>query len=267
VFLHALQNLRDGLLSLAYPQDCRLCSRSVESWNNGIVCPDCWHNPQITKLFGNHNGCAKCGIPLPRPQQFPAACQSNATHNAADVTVPSQESYCHRCDGLVFAAARACGQYCGTLEANVLFLKSVPHLCARLRQIVVQTYDLNRSVLESDLVIPVPLHPTRKQERGFNQAEVIARAIAAEFHLDLEPDLLVRVKNTERHRAGLDEVDRAKSVEQAFKVVRPELLKTSSVLLVDDVFTTGHTLSAAAQSLLASGATQVKVLTLARVVK
>jgi ComF family protein len=164
-----------------------------------------------------------------------------------------------------FSIARACGEYAGALEANVLFLKSAPHLCRRLRQVVAQTYSSNRTVLESDVIIPVPLHAARKQERGFNQAEVIAQAVAADFHLELDTDLLGRTKNTERHRAGMDEIDRAKSVERAFKVRRPESLKNRSVLLVDDVFTTGHTISAAAQTLLARGATHVKVLTIARV--
>ena len=115
--------------------------------------------------------------------------------------------------------------------------------------------------------MPVPLHAARKQERGFNQAELIAKTIAAGFHIHLDTGALIRAKNTERHRAGLDEVDRAKSVEQAFKVIRPELLKNLSVLLIDDVFTTGQTVNAAARALLAAGAAQVKVLTIARVVK
>ena len=166
-----------------------------------------------------------------------------------------------------FACARACGAYAGALEANVLFLKSQPHLCRRLRHIVWRTYSANRNVLESDVLMPVPLHAARKRERGFNQAELIARALAADGHIQLDTRSLMRAKNTERHRAGMDEVDRAKSVERAFKVVRPERLKNRSVLLIDDVFTTGHTLGAAAQTLLDAGAARVRVLTIARVVK
>ncbi len=267
MFLHALQNLRDGLLTLAYPQACRLCSGSVESWNDGVVCSACWHNPQLTKLFTNRDACPKCGIPLPPRQQFAPSAPVDSTTNSSQASATFPLRPCGRCDAMPFAYARACGEYAGSLEANVLFLKSEPHLCHRLRQVVAQTYAANLPVLESDFVMPVPLHAARQQERGFNQADLIAQVIGADFHIKRCADSLVRAKNTERHRAGMDEVDRAKSVARAFKVVTPDLLKNRSILLVDDVFTTGQTLSAAAQTLIDAGATQVNVLTLARVVR
>lgn len=268
MFLHALHNLRDGLLSLAYPQACRLCLASVESWNHGIVCAACWNNPQITRLFCHQDCCDKCGLPLPTPQHFSATDEVDAANPVLNSSAGSAvRRHCGRCEGMPFAFARACGAYAGALEANVLFLKSEPHLCRRLRQLVAQTYAANREVLESDVVIPVPLHPARKHERGFNQAEVIARRLAADFHIHLDTQLLRRAKNTERHRAGMDEVDRAKSVERAFQVTEAKLIKNSSMLLIDDVFTTGHTLSAATRALLNAGAKRVNVITVARVVK
>ena len=74
-----------------------------------------------------------------------------------------------------------------------------------------------------------------------------------------------RAKPTERHRAGLDGKDRARSVAGAFQVAHPGFVTNTSILLVDDVFTTGSTLSAAAQALLDAGAQRVHVLTIARV--
>jgi len=111
----------------------------------------------------------------------------------------------------------------------------------------------------------VPLHRTRERQRGFNQAAIIAKIICREFDLPLDDRALARVKATERHRAGLDAIDRAQSVERAFKTMTPAMIEGLSVLLVDDVYTTGSTVAAATQALIEGGAQQVKVLTIARV--
>ena len=115
------------------------------------------------------------------------------------------------------------------------------------------------------MIVPVPLHRRRRRERGFNQAERIARLIARESGSPLAANLLIRTKPTERHRAGLDAKDRARSVASAFQVPRPQAVSGLSVLLVDDLFTTGSTLSAAAESLLKAGASRISVMTIARV--
>jgi predicted amidophosphoribosyltransferase len=78
---------------------------------------------------------------------------------------------------------------------------------------------------------------------------------------------LARITHTERHRAGIDAVDRARSVERAFKVTQPKKVCGASVLLVDDLFTTGSTISAATVALLEAGAASVRVLTIARAVR
>lgn len=113
--------------------------------------------------------------------------------------------------------------------------------------------------------MPVPLHRLRERQRGFNQAAIIARLISREFNLRLDDRSLLRTKPTERHRAGMDAADRAQSVERAFEVARPRLIDGVSVLLVDDVHTTGSTICAATHSLLEAGARQVTILTIARV--
>lgn len=113
--------------------------------------------------------------------------------------------------------------------------------------------------------MPVPLHVRRKLERGFNQAELIARVIASHFDLRLDVATLARSKITERHRAGMDAFDRLKSVEGAFQVTGAPAIRNASVLLVDDVFTTGSTICAAAKTLLEAGAKQVQILTISKV--
>ena len=131
---------------------------------------------------------------------------------------------------------------------------------------ILRTFAEQQPVLAADVIVPVPLHRHRRRERGFNQAELIARVIARQTRLPLAPRLLTRAKPTERHRAGLDARDRARSVAGAFRVPHPRAVIGMTILLVDDLFTTGSTLSAAARALLDAGAQHVKVLTIARVV-
>jgi ComF family protein len=110
----------------------------------------------------------------------------------------------------------------------------------------------------------VPLHAKRLRARGFNQAALIARLISKERRLPLDEVSLVRFSGTEKYRAGMDAKGRRESVTGAFAVRHPKLVLNENVLLVDDVFTTGATVSACAEALIAAGARQVFVLTLAR---
>lgn len=249
----AFRTVRDGLLGLAYPQECRVCGGAVESWDDGVACSTCWTDPDITKLIHN-SGCTKCGVWMSR------------SFDCAPASYPETGSrLCGKCAELPFAAARACGVYSGALEASVLFLKVNPHVCSRLRSLLANSFVEHHEVLACDVVVPIPLHPLREKQRGFNQAAVIARAISSTLNLKLDDHSLVRTKPTERHRAGLDAKDRARSVDRAFAVARVESIAEARVLLVDDVYTTGSTICAAAQSLMEEGAGRVTVLTVARV--
>jgi ComF family protein len=116
------------------------------------------------------------------------------------------------------------------------------------------------------LVLPVPLHLARERERGFNQAALLASAVAKGAGLPLDSWSLARVVHSERHRAGMDARARRESVHAAFNVTRPRLVRDESIILVDDVFTTGATASACAHALLDAGARAVFVLTAARAV-
>jgi ComF family protein len=253
VLTRALRDIRDGLIGLAYPEQCRVCGGHVESWDDGVVCAECWDDSSVTKIL-NGPLCSKCGVLVAR--------------TAVDLEPPPQDAdarLCGRCASLPFTSARACGVYAGALEASVLYLKVTPHICPRLRAIICKTFSDHRRALGGEVVIPVPLHHLRERQRGFNQAVLIAKLISREFSLAVDHRSLLRTQPTERHRAGMDATDRARSVERAFEVMRPRLIEGASVLLVDDVYTTGSTICAATQSLIEAGAQQVTVLTIARV--
>ena len=170
---------------------------------------------------------------------------------------------CRRCDEDAFTFARACGLYEGALRACLLELKRKPHVPARLVRLMFNAFQ-RRPINEATLIMPVPLHPERERERGFNQAAVLARALAQSTRLRCDEWSLVRMIHTDRHRTGMDARARRESVAGAFAVKRPRLIEGERVLLIDDVFTTGATVSACAAVLKDAGAEDVFVLTVAR---
>jgi ComF family protein len=219
----------------------------IESWRDGVACAQCW---QEVEWAGPDDTCAKCGLLLP----------------PLSAHLAPAERRCGRCEQWAFASARACGPYQGALRESVLWLKRHPHLAPRLRQSLRAAFAAFAAAQASEAIIPVPLHPTRLNERGFNQAEVIAHALAAATGLAVDTASLVRVKATEPHRAGMGALERARSLQEAFHVRAPRLIEHRVVLLVDDVMTTATTAHEVAQALLAGGARAVNVLTLARAV-
>lgn len=235
----------DSLLALVYPRGCAVCGGSVETRALGAVCANCWQETQI--FSGAETLCWKCGMPSP-----------------GTVSPERKEQIrCRRCDNDAFSAARACGVYEGALRASVLLLKREPHICRKLIEQLADTqqrYPLNGATR----IVPVPLHPERQKTRGFNQAAEIGRALARAVSLPLDEISLVRAQHTVRHRAGMDAKGRRETVADAFRVAYPALIAGERVLLVDDVFTTGATVSSCATALLDAGAAEVFVLTIAR---
>ena len=242
---HSADRLYDALLTLTFPQPCALCANSVESRRLGFCCIDCW---TTTRIFnGNEALCWKCGA---------IACE--ASHSVAH-----EQILCHRCDSLLFDSARACGVYEGALRESVLILKRQPNLSADLIELLVNA-GLRPPLDTATRIVPVPLHPEREQRRGFNQAAIIARAIAPKLDLVVDEQSLVRVVASEKYRAGLDSTGRHQTVTEAFVVRLPQLIAEETVLLIDDVLTTGATASSCATALLRAGAKSVQVLTIAR---
>jgi ComF family protein len=117
--------------------------------------------------------------------------------------------------------------------------------------------------LNFDHVMAMPMHWRKRWERGFNQADLLGSPVAKRFGLKLAGNLY-RQRYT-KSQAGLDEQGRQKNLKKSFSVRRPDQITGKRILLIDDVFTTGATLRAAARMLKEAGAAHVSVLTLARV--
>ena len=114
-----------------------------------------------------------------------------------------------------------------------------------------------------DCILPVPLHRKREKMRGFNQAELLGRSISRLSSLPLLRGVLVKTRNTPA-QVSLEAAERETNLRGAFEVRKPALVKGQTVLLVDDVFTTGSTLRECSRVLGQSGALEVRALTLAR---
>ena len=118
---------------------------------------------------------------------------------------------------------------------------------------------------EIDVVAPVPLHPARERERGYNQSALLARALARRINRRADCSSLVRTRNTQ-HQARLDEASRRTNLRDAFDVPDARYVRGRVVLLIDDIMTTGSTLDQCARPLLATGAARVWCATVARAV-
>ena len=239
-----LDALHNSLLSLIYPQNCRVCDSSVDNIADGVACIRCWKQ---TRLFtGDEMLCFRCG----------------AFFNESGVKT---EIYCHKCDGHLYERARAAGIYEKALAVSAVQLKTQPQIPSNLRKAFIAAFERN-SFDSTTLIVPVPLSRIRQRERGFNQAEILASIVAKHASIKLDTASLARSKHTPIHRVAMDKKARELTVVNAFEVTRPKLIAGQKILLIDDIFTSGATASACAKILKKSGATEINVLTLARAI-
>ncbi len=230
-----LRDLWNGVLDLVYPPKCLVCGEIGPSY----LCENCasqveYIRPPI---------CRRCGAPM-------------------------QEGRCVECRGTEFEfdSAQSVGVYDGVLRDAIHQLKYSGHrvLGPLLGHMMVEylrgRMDLVRQV---GCIVPVPIHPSRVRERGFNQSELLATQIGRGLAIPVLPNVLVRTRRT-RPQVNLPFGERWENMIGAFAVKRPDAVAGRSVLLVDDVFTTGSTSHAASLALHNAAAREVHVLTLAR---
>ena len=238
----AICNSADALLSVLLAPSCAACESPLEHPTSGPVCASCWTSilPLTPPL------CDQCGDPLPAWRT---------------ISVPlARCPRCRRTTRLV-DRSRAIGAYDGALRAIVHALKyegrrSLARPLGRLMR------RRGADVLDgAACVIPVPLHPSRRRQRGFNQAVDLSRRL----QMPIVPALR-RVRATAT-QTGLPAAQRQRNLRDAFAVTRAAGgLAGEVVVLVDDVSTTGATLEACARVLRQAGVREVRALTAARVV-
>jgi len=232
------------LLDAVLPPLCLGCGEIVET--PGALCPACW--PDFSFIASPH--CACCGTPFAEDLGPEALCGSCLARRPRFRRARAALVYDDRSRRLVLPfkhgdrtdMARACGGWMARAGADLL--------------------------ADADLIAPVPLHWRRLVTRRYNQALLLARSVARQSSAILAPDLLLRRRWT-GSQAGLAAKERRSNVREAFEVPprwRADLAGRT-VLLVDDVLTTGATVEACTRALRRAGAAHVDVLTLARVVR
>ncbi|WP_238473356.1 ComF family protein [Desulforamulus profundi] len=166
-----------------------------------------------------------------------------------------------------FEMARAVGPYEGGLRQAIhLFkYKRRKSLAPLLGGLMLETLQKHPRLLHCDLVLPVPMSRGRLRERGFNQAALLARQVARGLNLPLSDRVLI--KGETPPQTGLTRPQREQNLRGSFKVKAPEEIRGKNLLIVDDVFTTGSTVSAMAETLKEQGAAGIFVITLANAAK
>ncbi len=242
-----VMGLRDFFIAVVnffFPPQCLLCRTFLVAPHDDALCATCRRDfPYISGPL-----CPVCGIPFPS--------REGADH------------ICGRCMRRAprFDRARAVGHYHGSLRTAIHRFKydSRSLLAAPLGRLLAENGRQLLGCAAYDVIMPVPLHAQRLRQRGFNQSLVLARAVGRHWGLPVEIEGLRRVRWTDP-QTMLPIKERRHNVKGAFCYCGHGV-QQKTVLLIDDVYTSGSTVEECANILKQSGARQVDVLTLARTI-
>jgi ComF family protein len=243
-----LRQAVDGLASLLFPAPCRICGEMLVHASTIPVCEKCLGS--FEKLGGP--GCDLCGRPF-----------------ASEAALGAQRPLCHLCrlGTYGFDRARSFSAYTDPMHRAILMLKyeDVSSLggwfAARLEEVLkVESLEFH-----PELVVVVPLDEHRLRERGYNQAERIAKPLAWKLGVKMDSKALKRQK-PRPEKLMLSRSERWKAARGAFVATEGRRFDKKKILLIDDVFTTGATLDACARALRQAGAAEVFGLTVARAI-
>ena len=230
-----------AVLELLVPLHCAVCGAPASAGGRWALCPACAR--RLAALL-QAAWCPACG------------------RRAGPHTGDGRGCYFCRKFPVRFDGAVRLGPYEGPLKRLVLGAKygGRPALAEMLGRLLAERLALAPWADEVDLVVPVPLHWGRRLQRGFNQAEVMAHRLAAALPKVRRPArrVLVRVRAT-AHQTSVPAARRRRNVRGAFRVVRPGRARGRSVLLVDDVMTSGTTVAECTRVLKRAGARTVYV--------
>jgi competence protein ComFC len=235
--------LADTALGFIYPNVCQICGDERATSTEGFVCSRCWQQVRFIKP----PFCQRCGLPF-----------------EGDLTTAFECTNCREMN-LHFRSARSAVSAKGTVL-------EVIHRYKYKRAFWFEPFLADLLIREAlpelrqqkwDWIVPVPLHPAKKRQREFNQAERLATYLSAATRIPMDTTLLRRVAAT-KTQTKLSRQERAENMRNAFALQDGRTLNGERILLFDDVFTTGATTDACARVLLAAGAAEVCVWTVAR---
>ena len=233
--------LFEAAASLLYPPVCTICGGKTRAGE--YLCEQC--EARATRIVAPF--CQQCSEPF----------------EGAITSVFTCANCAHRT--IYFEAAVAAYRGRGVVRQIIHDFKYGRHV--HLRHLVARwlfeaLHDERLRGREFDLIVPVPLHPARQRERGFNQADLLADMLSAQISIPSRP-LLERIRYTTTQTA-LDRAERMENLHDAFRLRKNTNVRGLRVLLIDDILTTGSTLSECARVLKRGGATSIHAATAAR---
>jgi competence protein ComFC len=238
-----VQTALNTTLGFFYPEVCALCKTEPATADDGFVGAQCRRDVR----FIRPPFCGRCGLPFD-----------------GDLTAPFECSNCRDLK-LHFRSARS------AVVARTVVMEAIHHF-KYSRALWFENFLAGLLISEAapvlrgqknSFIVPVPLHPLKKREREFNQASVLAARLSRATAIPVNEKILLRVKPTET-QTHLKRQERAANMRGAFAVRDDAKLNGERIILVDDVFTTGATTNDCARALLAAGAGDVCVWTVAR---
>ena len=242
-------NIINQFIDLIYPPMCPICGNflpekgSNSEWPGFPICLSCLD--EFSEV--SHPCCTVCGRPFESWVEGDHPCETclRKWPFYSKVIVPYL--------------------YEGTLMSAIHQFKygGKSHLAKSLGPFLASFVGEQLNGMDGLLVMPVPLHPKRLRERGFNQSLLLARHVASQLDVDLDFLSLRRIRYTQP-QTGLKKDQRRKNVRKAFGLIDPKMVKGRTIILVDDVTTTGNTLNECARILKRAGAEHVYCAVLSR---
>ena len=245
-----LKRILDPFVSLFYPPVCLACEEPSEGWElHKGICRRCWAGVrEVGELI-----CFRCGLPI-------------ESREAADA---SPSYFCSDCrlGRRPYKLLRSLYVYQSPVREMIHLFKydGKLNIGSELGERLARWAAAHTDFARAEIVVPVPLHPLRRIGRGFNQAEILAGAVARARSIELRR-ILKRVRNTPP-QSRLEPEERRRNVKGAFRVVKNASIRGAILLLVDDVATTETTVRECARTLKSGGAREIYVLTLSRSVE
>jgi competence protein ComFC len=237
-----LPKIYENLLEFIWPRFCINCSEKLKT-GQGIFCEDC-----INRINYIHMPyCDICGDPVDGDVRKNYTCQ-----------------YCNQRNPH-FLMARSAIRFDGVAKKTIYELKynKETYVGKYLAQLAFHTIENEYENVIFDYVTYIPLHKRKTKQRTFNQSKLIAQYIAKMLKVNLAADLLIRSKYTNTQTL-LNFQERRKNISGAFKAANISKLENKTILLVDDVMTTGATVNECSKVLKTAGALNVYVITVAR---
>jgi ComF family protein len=236
-----LKSELSGLFDLLLPPTCAFCRAETPTLSPAGICPNC-----LTQLLPLPAArCSRCALPYPTEAGGPHLCET-CLRRPPD-----------------FSGVVAVGVYQELLRESIHRFKYEQsiHLDHPLGTLLAQRLATDAPEFRPELILPVPLHPRRLRERGYNQSLLLARRLAKDLHVPTESRRLRRIRPTPPQQ-GLPLAARQRNLRGAFTLSTP--LRGEKILLIDDVMTTGATLRECAQVLKAGGAGEILIAVLGR---